>query len=265
MRRTSSRSSRHSLCRSGLRSRAGHGVSSWWGFYNERVLPQNASCTRQNASCTRQNASCTRQNASCTRPWRAWSQPPSLPMTSALNPCLPWAILRARPGARRAARGPMHSSSQPESPRGSADRLAEVAGRRCDRTCVQRLRRAVSNGVLLLLVVLLGLAGCSIGPGMVTRDRFDYSGAVAESWKRQMLLNLVKLRYSDAPVFLDVGAVAAATRYRARSRRPATSSTPAVSSPVCPAAASGSVLRANSSTGRPSPTPRSRVSASPAR
>jgi hypothetical protein len=50
--------------------------------------------------------------------------------------------------------------------------------------------------------------GCAgIGPGTVTRDRFDYVTSISESWKRQMLLNLLKVRYSDAPVFMDVASV----------------------------------------------------------
>ena len=62
----------------------------------------------------------------------------------------------------------------------------------------------------LLLLPLLALTACeSMGPGTVTRDRFDYAGAVGESWKSQMLLNLVKIRYGDIPVFMDVGQVVA--------------------------------------------------------
>ena len=59
-----------------------------------------------------------------------------------------------------------------------------------------------------LAVLLLFLAGCSgIGPGTVSRDRFDYTEAISDSWKRQMLFNMVKIRYGDAPVFMDVSSV----------------------------------------------------------
>jgi hypothetical protein len=52
------------------------------------------------------------------------------------------------------------------------------------------------------------LAGCSsIGPPHVVRDRFDYAEAISCSWKENMLLNLVRLRYADAPLFLDVSSV----------------------------------------------------------
>jgi hypothetical protein len=61
---------------------------------------------------------------------------------------------------------------------------------------------------LIPALLLLAFTGCaSIGPNSVARDRFDYTAAVADSWKRQMLLNIVKIRYGDAPIFLDVASI----------------------------------------------------------
>jgi hypothetical protein len=62
-----------------------------------------------------------------------------------------------------------------------------------------------------LAVLSLVVAGCiSIGPRSVPRDRVDYSNALSDSWKDQMLLNIVRLRYADTPTFLDVSSVISA-------------------------------------------------------
>ena len=72
-----------------------------------------------------------------------------------------------------------------------------------------------TNTITVILLLLAGLSGCSsIGPRTVTRDRFDYITAISDSWKAQMLLNVVKLRYADAPVFLDVVSVITQTGYQ---------------------------------------------------
>jgi len=71
-----------------------------------------------------------------------------------------------------------------------------------------RKRHAASARWLGVLPLLLALAGCLHVPaGRVTMDRMDYGQVIAESWKRQTLLNVVRLRYADAPVFLDVSSV----------------------------------------------------------
>lgn len=59
-----------------------------------------------------------------------------------------------------------------------------------------------------IIISAVLIPGCaSVGPPTVDRDRFDYVSAISESWKRQTLLNLVKTRYMDAPVFMDVASV----------------------------------------------------------
>lgn len=66
----------------------------------------------------------------------------------------------------------------------------------------------MKSKICFIFLLSFVFAGCgSLGPKQVSRDRFEYTDAISESWKRQMLLNMVKIRYGDAPVFLDVTSV----------------------------------------------------------
>lgn len=62
--------------------------------------------------------------------------------------------------------------------------------------------------IILTTLALILLTGCTgIGPRTIARDRFNYVEAISNSWKKQTLLNLVKIRYVDNPVFLDVSSI----------------------------------------------------------
>jgi hypothetical protein len=62
-------------------------------------------------------------------------------------------------------------------------------------------------GRVLTLVVLCGLGCQHIGPRTIKDDRIPYNEAIAQSWKQQTLLNLVRLRYGDLPEFVDVSSI----------------------------------------------------------
>jgi len=69
------------------------------------------------------------------------------------------------------------------------------------------LRGHCSSLAGLLAVVLLTTACSSVGPKTITRDHFNYDAAIALTTKRQLLGNIVGLRYSESPVFLTVSSV----------------------------------------------------------
>ena len=75
------------------------------------------------------------------------------------------------------------------------------------------MRRPTSLSLLLCLATLLPLASCNaVGPTAVRGARIPYNEAVATSRDQQLLLNLVRLKYRDVPLFLDVGSVS--TQYQ---------------------------------------------------
>ncbi|MDG2220471.1 MAG: hypothetical protein P8L85_03770 [Rubripirellula sp.] len=63
---------------------------------------------------------------------------------------------------------------------------------------------AISTTLCCLL-----MAGCTLGPRQIPKERLEYNQAVQKSFREEMLLNLVRLRYRETPEFLSVGGIAA--------------------------------------------------------
>ena len=75
---------------------------------------------------------------------------------------------------------------------------------RCD-TDPERNHAALLFSTAFLAMLL---ASCvSVGPKTIQRDQFDYGTAIANAEKEQLLFNVVRLRYVEAPVFVDVSSV----------------------------------------------------------
>jgi hypothetical protein len=63
-------------------------------------------------------------------------------------------------------------------------------------------------------ITLLLISGCaSQGAKRMPADRFDYAAAIGSSAREQMLLNIVRGRYQEMPVFLEIGSVVAQYSY----------------------------------------------------
>ncbi len=58
-----------------------------------------------------------------------------------------------------------------------------------------------------LAVIPLFLSGCGLGPSMMRANRLTYNDAVQVTERQELLLNIVRLRYNEAPEFLATSSI----------------------------------------------------------
>ncbi len=75
--------------------------------------------------------------------------------------------------------------------------------------------RLVSLGLVLVIWTALTAAGCSIGPQVLRTNRAGYNVAVQRSANEQLLLNIVRLKYREPMLFLQIGSISSHFNYSA--------------------------------------------------
>jgi hypothetical protein len=79
---------------------------------------------------------------------------------------------------------------------------------------MKRLRAGSSGRRAGLFAIAIALSGCAgYGPSIMPDDRLAYTTAVARSLEEQVLINIVRLRYGEAPSFVDVSSIVAGYEY----------------------------------------------------
>jgi hypothetical protein len=71
------------------------------------------------------------------------------------------------------------------------------------------MRAKPELSLLMLAAFSWVLPGCVLGPAAVRLSREPYNEAIRRTTAEQLLLNLVRLRYRESPLFLEIGSVAA--------------------------------------------------------
>jgi hypothetical protein len=72
----------------------------------------------------------------------------------------------------------------------------------------EQSKKAIHRYILVMVGVWVFISGCAArGARRVPTDRFNYNAAIAQSTREQMLLNIVRSRYLEVPVFLTVSSV----------------------------------------------------------
>jgi len=76
---------------------------------------------------------------------------------------------------------------------------------------------ASSMRLVFCAVTLVLLCGCAggfgLGPARLSPTRMDYNRAIQQSNNEELLLNLVRMKYFEQPLFLQVGSVASSFSY----------------------------------------------------